>query len=710
MKSIKVLFILSALITFSSLTLAQSANRIAVVAQTAGRLDLYDSSNSQHIGGVKLGALPHEIELSHDHQTAFITNFGLQDYDEKIGNPGNSISIIDITTLREQHRLLTGSDNAPHGIKLRPQHGNELYVNTEKDNKIIVFDLRTKQIIKKFNTVPDTHNFIFSQDGKILWLMSGKNGVIKMHADTGMMLAKFTLHTPIRGIEYTPDYKYVMVSGNNEIAFFDPTTLKITKHFENLGVDQILYSAITPNGKYIVAPAVWNNEVLIIDVQKKKVIQRLVTGIDPVHVIIDTAGKYAYVSNARSSHITKINLKNFNAENISTTAGPNGIALVLPAKKPEILTVGALLPLTGSQAKEGRELMLGYEFWKNSINHAGGMVISNRLHSIKIVYKDTKSMAQTIPSETEDLIKNEHAEILFSVPPSLAQEKEIKIASQLGRSLIPWVTVNSNFSLSNELKQKFQHQYNLIMTVNGQQAFRNGQALEDILAKNLYIPAGNGRFPGVILLHTSAGVKQWDRDWAELLKKSGYAVYISDSFSYRGYQNRKAVGWNKAVQAQLTDIPNAFLILTGSSHIDNKRIGLLGFSLGGYSTLKAMQLNADISDDLKKLPIKVAISFYGHCQRFVNPQFKNSIEILIGDQDDRSPAKACQQLLQNNADANQHVTLKIYANAKHGFDNPYLPKSTLLIGETGQKYHLGYAKIARKKSIEDVLNFLEKKL
>jgi dienelactone hydrolase/DNA-binding beta-propeller fold protein YncE len=709
MKSIKILFIL-AIIAFSSLTLAQSADSIAVVAQTAGRLDLYDSSNGQHIGGVKLGALPHEIELSPDQKTAYITNFGLQDYDERIGKPGNNISVIDITTLKEQYRLFTGADNAPHGIKLRPQHENELYVNTEKDNKIIIFDLHTKQIIKKFNAVPNTHNFIFSPDGKILWLMSGQNGVIKMNAETGKIFATFTLHTPIHGIVYTPHYKYIMASGNNEIAFFDPLTLKITNHFENLGVDQILYSAITPDGKYIVAPAAWNNEVLIIDVQQKKVIRRLVTGIDPVHVIIDTTGKYAYVSNARSSHITKINLTNFNTENISTTAGPNGIALTLPVKKPDILTVGALLPLTGSQAKEGRELMLGYEFWKNIINHTGGLVISNRLHLIKIVYRDTQSMTQTIPSETEDLIKNEHAEILFSLPPSLAQAKEKKTASQLGRALIPWVTINNNFSLPTQLKQKFQHQYNLTMTANAQQAFRNGQALEDILSKNLYIPAENGRFPGIILLHTSAGVKQWDRNWAELLKKSGYAVYISDSFSYRDYQDRKTVGWDKAMQAQLTDIPNAFLILTGSSHVDNKRIGLLGFSLGGFSTLKAMELNTDIPDDLKQLPIKAAISFYGHCQRLNNPQFKNVIEILVGEQDDRSPAKACQQLLQNNASTNQHVTLKIYANAKHGFDNPFLPNSTLLISETGEKYHLGYEKTAREKSIKDVLNFLGKNL
>ena len=75
--------------------------------------------------------------------------------------------------------------------------------------------------------------------------MSGKNGVIKMCTDTGMMLAKFTLHTPIRGIEYTPDYKYVMVSGNNEIAFFDPTTLKIKARAAEIIPKSILVGKLT---------------------------------------------------------------------------------------------------------------------------------------------------------------------------------------------------------------------------------------------------------------------------------------------------------------------------------------------------------------------------------------------------------------------------------------------------------------------------------
>lgn len=308
---------------------------LAVVEENAGHVSFYNHENGKKLGSLQVGFLPHEIAVSKDGKTAYVTNFGIKDYDSGIGTPGASISVIDIPNRLEKYRLYTFDpathqdyaqiDSAPHGVKLRPDNENLLYVNTEKGGKVLVFDLTSRSIIKKFDVSPNTHNLFFSADGKTLWLMAGKDGIVRMDPDTGKILGNFALPTPIRGFKCTPDNQSLMLSAVNQIVFLDPVTLKIQKEFSNLGVGPILYSDITPDQKYIVAPAAFDNQILIIDVQTKTVVKRIVTGLNPVTVMMDAEGKYAYVTNATDKHITKINMQTFTTTNIYTKEGPNGL-------------------------------------------------------------------------------------------------------------------------------------------------------------------------------------------------------------------------------------------------------------------------------------------------------------------------------------------------------------------------------------------------
>lgn len=117
-----------------------------------------------------------------------------------------------------------------------------------------------------------------------------------------------------------------------------------------------------------------------------------------------------------------------------------------------------------------------------------------------------------------------------------------------------------------------------------------------------------------------------------------------------------------------------------------------------------MQLDSN-NNPLFNIPFKLAASFYGHAQRFDQNQFKGQLALFIGDEDDRSPLKAAIALQQA---ANQSsLSIYHYPNAKHGFDNSYLPQSTELVDETGMIYHLGYNREAHEQSIIDLLNYLK---
>lgn len=403
-----------------------SNDMLAVIEEDANYLSFYDPANGKNLGGVKLGYLPHEIAISQDQKTAYICNFGIKDYDRNVGREGNSVSVVDIPTRTEKYRLFTfdaseqkdyiNIDKAPHGLKLRPPLEKQLYVNIENKSQVLIFDIASRKLIKKFRTEPNTHNFTFSQDGNTLWFMAGSSGIYRMNADTGVITGSLKFNSPIRGLKFTPDYKYVMVSSVNEIDFIDPATLAIARKFDNLGVGQILYSDISPNQQYIVAPAPFDNQVAIIDVKSGNVLRRLITGLNPTTALISRDNKYAYITNATDKNVSKIDLSTFRFKQITTKDSPNNIEFVemqgqIPHKE---LLLGVALPLTGADAQKGKDMMRGYEFWRSTVNDAGGLFFQNKSYQVKIIYADTKSDNANVYPLSKELITKDKVKILLS--------------------------------------------------------------------------------------------------------------------------------------------------------------------------------------------------------------------------------------------------------------------------------------------------------
>ena len=76
-----------------------------------------------------------------------MSNFGVKDYDERIGDPGASISVIDVARKVEVDRLYTFRTKddyqrfrGPHGVKITPD-GKRLFVNVETEDTLLIYDL-----------------------------------------------------------------------------------------------------------------------------------------------------------------------------------------------------------------------------------------------------------------------------------------------------------------------------------------------------------------------------------------------------------------------------------------------------------------------------------------------------------------------------------------------------------------------------------------
>lgn len=447
---------------------------LITVEESDSSIGFYDFDSGLEIKRITTGFWPHEISISNDNATAYITNFGIKDYDEKIGSPGASISVVDIKNMCEVDRLYTFKNKdeykrfrAPHGVVLSPK-GDRLYVNVETEDKLLVYDLvdndfdrnqvwsTTIDIFpnKKYDieSLPDeyiglpkgTHSMLFSKDESSLFVVAGKNGVSEIDIASGRIVRTFYCNGAIRGLEYSIDKEKLIASASNEICIINPTTFMIEKRFGSLNSKQILYSKQSPDGKYIIAPAVWEGQVLIIDYVSGEVIRRITVGADPIHIMISPVGNSFFVTHGRSKFILEIDLESFEIKRqIKTKGGVNGIAWSNYTKIPSTkqLKFGACIPLSGPTSSEGQDLRLGYQYWQETVNNSGGLLIDNQLYEVEVVFKDSESRIdeEYIAKLTTELIKENGVQFLFGTYPSPPNEHSGKIANE---NKIPFITAS----------------------------------------------------------------------------------------------------------------------------------------------------------------------------------------------------------------------------------------------------------------------------
>jgi len=477
------------LLIFTAFAEATPQKTLAVVEENSDRISFYNTESGAREGSLKIGFLPHEITVTKDGKTAYISNFGIRDYDSGSGFPGTSISVIDLPNQVEKYRLFTFDandykdhaqiDSAPHGVKLRPPFEKQLYVNVEQGAKLLVYDVDEKTIIKKIPVSPHTHNLFFSEDGKTLWLMAGKDGVIRMDPDSGTVTGQFQLGSAVRGLKYTPDGRSLMVSGVNHIVLIDPDSLEIKKNFTNLNLGAIIYSEMTPDQKYILAPAPFDHQVAVIDVASQSVIKRLVTGLNPMNVLASPDGQFAYVSNATDRHLSKIDLKTLEYINIPTHAGPNGLAFVpkLTKKLHKKLRLGVALPLSGKDSQKGKDMLRGYEYWRSTVMRAGGIFMQDQVFEPEIIYLDTESQAMNVEVLTKELLDKYQVDVLLStfgqeayqLQKAVAESRKIILTPSAGDDS-PWepdmVASGYDYFVSTWLYEKgYVDQYNFKPTI-----------------------------------------------------------------------------------------------------------------------------------------------------------------------------------------------------------------------------------------------------
>ena len=235
-------------------------------------------------------------------------------------------------------------------------------------------------------------------------------------------------------------------------------------------------------------------------------------------------------------------------------------------------------------------------------------------------------------------------------------------------------------------------------------------------------PDGPGPFPAVVIVHDCSGLGPRssgapDR-WARELLGQGYVVLIPDSFTTRGI--------DVSPERRARDAYAALAHLRTLPYVDGSRVGLMGGSHGGSTTLASMIAPERDGEPLaldKRAGFAAAVALYPRCTtrqgalrgdasgvyRPVAP-----LLILTGEKDDWTPAEPCRKLTEAAQRAGYPVTIKIYPGAHHSFDshNPvrYVEARNNPSSPTGRGATTGGDPAAWADSIREVAAFFGRHL
>jgi len=183
----------------------------------------------------------------------------------------------------------------------------------------------------------------------------------------------------------------------------------------------------------------------------------------------------------------------------------------------------------------------------------------------------------------------------------------------------------------------------------------------------IYKPRGNGPFPAVIVLHGCGGTDYHHKAWAERLVSWGYVALVPDSFMSRGHKSLCTQTTLVPPEMRVSDIIGSAEYLAGLPYVAKDKIGLVGFSHGGWTIMKAVQERYQ----LKAFGIRGAVAYYPYCNPKQDTKISIPLLVLIGEDDSWTPALLCRELQANEALKSAAPTeMVFYPGAYHSFDRP----------------------------------------
>lgn len=271
-----------------------------------------------------------------------------------VTNQGEDLAaIIDLSLKRVTRFITTGVIDtklqpplAPHNVTI-DRKNQFYYVNLISGNKILKFNISDNKKVAELSSgiiSPSQVALSITNDtGYVANFSSSQTGISTINTKTMSLIGNFLDPRMIapHGISITPNGKYAISANqfSDNITIIDcdqqtildviPLSAKVSspptasKNFEPY------QSVITKDSKFAFITCAQSNEVRVLDINQRKIVDSINVGLRPLILDITPNGEYIYVANRNSNSVSVINVSQRKVVSTIQNVGqqPHGIAI-----------------------------------------------------------------------------------------------------------------------------------------------------------------------------------------------------------------------------------------------------------------------------------------------------------------------------------------------------------------------------------------------
>ena len=307
----------------------ETPNPALVVLEKADRsLIIVDPATLQIVARVPVGLDPHEVVVSADGRTAYVSNYGAFG----TGGPGHTIAVVDLVAQKPLAPIDLGPLLAPHGLDFA---GGELYFTAEGSKAIGRYNPATHKIDWVMGTGQDrTHMVrVFFNPADIFTsnVASGSISIFQ-EVESGTRTDWHITVVPVgggsEGFDVTADRSQLWVANADDgtISIIDIGQKKVVQTIPD-SVKHANRLQFTRDGKYALISDLKSNDLTVLDVASLSVFKKIPLGSPSEGILIAPDGKLAYVALGPGNAVDVIDLATWTVSGkIQTGHGPAGMA------------------------------------------------------------------------------------------------------------------------------------------------------------------------------------------------------------------------------------------------------------------------------------------------------------------------------------------------------------------------------------------------
>ncbi len=225
--------------------LASARGELIVVNKLAGMVQFFNARSLEKISELEMAKYPHEVVLSPDRNTAYVSIYGQGVFGKNSEAPGREVAIIDLATRRQTGSIDLSPHRAPHGMAFDGQ--GLLWVSCDVSGVIAALDVAAKKMIDAVPTGSNGTHWLTALPSQNKLYATNKHYDFVAVIDTAArkLRAKIPFPNGSEGLALTPDGSrlFVMAQRPQQFHIIDTATDEV------IGVVPLDVFAPTPEGR-----------------------------------------------------------------------------------------------------------------------------------------------------------------------------------------------------------------------------------------------------------------------------------------------------------------------------------------------------------------------------------------------------------------------------------------------------------------------------